>query len=156
MQGSLWQEILGMLVHPTFWVTGCAWLAACFLKVMILRFQTGMFYWDRFFGTGGMPSSHTAFAAALTMCVGVSEGFNSAVCGLSLGWTILTAVDAVGLRRAAGRQAQLLNKISSDIYASKKAKPPRLRETLGHSLFEVLAGAFVGASIAFLLYPQHH
>lgn len=154
MHENLFQIFFGLLVHPTFWVTAIAWLSACLIKVLLLRVQTGMFYWDRFFGSGGMPSSHTAFAAGLTVAVGISVGFNSAVCGLALGWTILTAVDATGLRRSAGRQAELLNKMAADFYRSKKSKPLKVKESLGHSLPEVLAGAVIGAVIVYLLYPR--
>jgi acid phosphatase family membrane protein YuiD len=150
---NLLQVLPALLVHPTFWVTGIAWLSACFMKVAILKFRTGSYQWARFFGTGGMPSSHTAFASALTMSIGVSEGFTSAVFGLALGLTILTAVDATGLRRSAGFQAERINQIVAELYKGKKTRPPKLKEHLGHTLPEVLAGALVGAVIVFLLYP---
>jgi hypothetical protein len=155
MSGSpnILRDLGGMIVHPTFWVTGVCWLSACFLKVALLRIRKGFFQWDRFFGTGGMPSSHTAFASGLMVCIGLSEGFNSAVCGLALGLTILTAVDATGLRRAAGRQAELLNKIVLELYKGKETRPLKVKETLGHSLVEVLAGALLGAGLAYLIYP---
>ena len=63
-----------------------------------------------------MPSSHTAFASGLTTSIGVSEGFSSAVFGLALGLTILTAVDATGLRRSAGYQAERINQIVAELY----------------------------------------
>jgi acid phosphatase family membrane protein YuiD len=154
MRENLWQKFLELLVHPTFWATGTAWLSACFLKVLILKFRTGNFQWARFFGTGGMPSSHTAFASGLTMSIGVSEGFTSAVFGLALGLTILTAVDATGLRRSAGFQAERINHIVAELYKGRRTRPPKLRETLGHTLPEVLAGALVGALVVFFLYPS--
>jgi acid phosphatase family membrane protein YuiD len=141
--------------HPTFLVTAIAWLAADLLKVLIIKWQRGVLDWRRFFGTGGMPSSHTAFAAALTTCIGLSEGFFSAVFGLAAGLTILTAVDACGLRRSAGLQAEVLNKIVAEIYKDKKVKPPKVKETLGHTVAQVLAGAAVGIAVSFLLYPIH-
>jgi acid phosphatase family membrane protein YuiD len=154
MRWNFLQMIVTLVRHPTFWVTASAWLGACLLKVILLRVQTGMFYWNRFFGSGGMPSSHTAFAAGLTVSIGVSEGFSSAVCGLALGVTILTAVDATGLRRSAGLQAELLNKMADEFYRSKKSRPPKVKEALGHTLPEVLAGALLGAAIVLLLYPR--
>jgi acid phosphatase family membrane protein YuiD len=154
MKLNLFSSLQALLVHPTFWVTGAAWLSACLLKVILLKLRTGAYHWDRFFGTGGMPSSHTAFAAGLTVSAGVSEGFSSAVCGLALGVTILTAVDATGLRRSAGLQAERINHMMTELYKGRKIHPPRLKETLGHTLPEVLAGASVGAVVAFLLYPS--
>lgn len=142
-----------MFLHPTFWVTGISWLSACLLKVAILKIRSGEFHWERFFGTGGMPSSHMAFAAALTAGIGISVGFNSAVFGLALGMSILTGVDATGLRRSAGFQAERINHIVAELYKGKKTLPPRLKEALGHTLPEVIAGALVGALITFFLYP---
>ncbi len=101
-----------------------------------------------------MPSSHTAFATALTVCIGLSEGFTSAVFGLALGLNILTAVDATGLRRSAGLQAELLNKMALKLYKNGKGSPPKVREQLGHTLPEVLAGALLGAAMAFFAFPH--
>lgn len=145
--------LYGWLTHPVTWVTGTAWLTADLLKVIILRVRYGVTDWRRFFGTGGMPSSHTAFITALTTCIGLSEGMQSPIFGLALGVTILTGVDAAGLRRSAGLQAEVLNQIVADLYKDKDVKPPKVKETLGHTLTEVLAGAAVGVAIPFLLFP---
>jgi acid phosphatase family membrane protein YuiD len=145
----------GWLTHPVTWVTGVAWLTADLLKVIILQVRYGVTDWRRFFGTGGMPSSHTAFITALTTCIGLSEGLQSPIFGLALGVTILTGVDAAGLRRSAGLQAEVLNQIVADLYKDKDVKPPKVKETLGHTLTEVLAGAAVGVAIPFLIFPVH-
>ena len=147
--------LLGWVTHPTTWVTACAWLSADLLKVLILRFRHGVTDWRRFFGTGGMPSSHTAFITGLTTCIALSEGMKSPLFGLALGLCILTAVDAAGLRRSAGLQAEVLNRIVEDLYKGRKIKPPRVKETLGHTLPEVLGGVVVGVGVALLLYPVH-
>jgi uncharacterized protein len=149
---SLWFHFKGMFVDRTFIVTALGWLTACFLKILISKLKTGQFHFEKFFATGGMPSSHSAFASALTMGIGISEGFDSAVFGLSLGLTILTAVDAVGLRKEAGLQAECLNQIISEMYKDKQICPEKLRETLGHTLPEVLAGILVGSGTAFAMY----
>jgi uncharacterized protein len=155
LQGGLQvlETLAGWLLHPVTWVTAVAWLTADLLKVVILRFRHGVTDWRRFFGTGGMPSSHTAFITALTTCIALSEGMESPIFGLALGLTILTGVDAAGLRRSAGLQAEVLNKIVADLYKNKHVKPPRVKETLGHTLPEVLAGVAVGVAVPFLLFP---
>lgn len=145
--------LLGWLSHPVTWVTATAWLTADALKVIIILVRHKVLDWRRFFGTGGMPSSHTAFITALTTCIGLSEGMQSPIFGLALGLTILTSVDAAGLRRSAGLQAEVLNQIVADLYKDKDVKPPRVKETLGHTLTEVLAGAAVGVAVPFLLFP---
>jgi acid phosphatase family membrane protein YuiD len=145
----------GWLTHPTTWVTATAWLSADLLKVLILRFRHGVTDWRRFFGTGGMPSSHTAFITGLTTCIALSEGLRSPIFGLALGLCILTSVDAAGLRRSAGLQAEVLNQIVEDLYKGRDVKPPKVKEHLGHTLPEVLGGVAVGLVVALLLYPSH-
>jgi len=145
--------LLDWVMHPVTWVTATAWLSADLLKVIILKFRYGVMDWRRFFGTGGMPSSHTAFIVGLATCIARSEGLKSPIFGLALGMVILTCVDAAGLRRAAGLQAEVLNQIVEDLYKGRKVKPPRVKETLGHTMTEVLAGAAVGFVVATLLYP---
>jgi hypothetical protein len=141
------------ITHPVTWVTAAAWLTADLLKVIIIKVRHGIMDWRRFFGTGGMPSSHTAFIAGLATCIARSEGMQSPIFGLALGLAILTSVDAAGLRRSAGLQAELLNQIVEDLYKDRHVKPPRVKETLGHTLPEVLAGAAVGFVVASVLYP---
>lgn len=148
---SLWRQFQLMLIDRTFLVTALGWITACSLKVVILKFRTGRFHLEQFFSTGGMPSSHSAFASCLTVGIGLTEGFTSAVFGLAMGLTILTAVDAVGLRKEAGLQAECINQILSEINKDKDVNPIKLRETLGHSLPEVLGGIAVGSGIAFLI-----
>ena len=152
---ELYVVLKGWLTHPTTWVTATAWLSADLLKVLILRFRHGVTDWRRFFGTGGMPSSHTAFITGLTTCIALSEGLKSPLFGLALGLCILTSVDAAGLRRSAGLQAEVLNQIVEDLYKGRDVKPPKVKEHLGHTLPEVLGGVAVGIAVAFLLYPTH-
>ncbi len=155
MGDQTFQFLYKTITHPTFWVTAVAWLTADLLKVILIKWEHGVLDWRRFFGTGGMPSSHTAFIAALTTCIGLSEGFFSSVFGLAVGLMILTSVDAAGLRRSAGLQAELLNQIVADIYKDKQVKPPKVKEHLGHTLKQVMAGITLGVIMAFLLYPKH-
>lgn len=95
-----------------------------------------------------------AFAAGLTCAVGMSVGFESAVFGLALGLTILTGVDATGLRKNAGLQAARINQIVEELYKNQHVQPKKLRETLGHTIWEVIAGSLLGAVVVFLLYPS--
>jgi acid phosphatase family membrane protein YuiD len=153
MLEELEQFLYKAVTHPTFWVTAVSWLTADLLKVVLLKWRHGVLDWRRFFGTGGMPSSHSAFIASLTTCIGLSEGFFSSVFGLAVGVTILTGVDAAGLRRSAGLQAELLNQIVAELYQGRQLKPPKVKETLGHTVAQVLAGIALGVGMAFLLYP---
>ena len=104
----------------------------------------------RFVETGGMPSSHAASVAALSTMVGLSQGFRSAIFDVTLFFSLIVMYDAAGLRRAAGRQAVVLNRLIEEHFAHPEAGAQRLMELLGHTPLEVLVGALLGMASAFL------
>lgn len=106
----------------------------------------------RFVETGGMPSSHSAAVAALSTAVGVQEGFTSTLFGVCLYFSLIVMYDAAGLRRAAGRQAAILNRLIDEHFEHAEADTHRLMELLGHTPFEVLIGALLGTTTALLWY----
>jgi acid phosphatase family membrane protein YuiD len=90
--------------------------------------------------------------AALTTTVGLTDGVMSSLFGVTLFFSLIVMYDAAGLRRAAGRQAALLNRIM----AEKETRPQtehQLFEMLGHTPLQVLVGAVLGVGIAFV---WHH
>jgi hypothetical protein len=103
----------------------------------------------RFFETGGMPSSHSAAVSALSTAVGLKEGFNSLLFGVTLYFSLIIMYDAAGLRRAAGRQAVILNRLVEEHFVHPEADTQRLMELLGHTPFEVAIGALIGVASAF-------
>ncbi|MFA4984835.1 MAG: divergent PAP2 family protein [Candidatus Omnitrophota bacterium] len=127
-----------------------AWVIAQAIKVVIgvIRYKKFDFRW--LVGTGGMPSSHAAGAACLASSVGLHSGFDSVYFALAAAFAIVVMFDAQGVRRATGKQARILNKITEDIYWQGRIKENRLRELIGHTPIEVLAGALLGILIAFL------
>ncbi len=131
--------------------TVTAWLITQGLKVLfgVLREKRFDFKW--FVGTGGMPSSHAAAVSALTTAVGIHAGFTSPIFYVALIFTIVVLFDAQGVRRSSGKQAEILNKILDDIYWKKNIQEERLKELLGHTPMEVLAGTFLGILVAFIL-----
>lgn len=98
--------------------------------------------------TGGMPSSHSAVVTALATAVGIQEGTGSALFAIACILAAVVMYDAAGVRRAAGKQAAILNRILEDMYQGQPVAEERLRELLGHTPFEVIVGAAVGAGIA--------
>ena len=100
--------------------------------------------------TGGMPSSHSSLAMAITTSTGLILGFRSVEFSIALGFAMVIMYDAAGLRRSAGKMAILLNRLVEDIYSDKHPKFPheRLIVLLGHTPLEVLMGAMLGAVIA--------
>lgn len=96
------------------------------------------------FYTGGMPSAHSASVMALSTIVGFDKGFDSALFGITLYFSLIVMYDAAGLRRAAGMQARVINRMVEELKIAHKIREERLRELLGHTPFEVLAGAMLG------------
>jgi acid phosphatase family membrane protein YuiD len=125
-----------------------AWLTAQSLKVLIGVFKEKRFNFKWFVGTGGMPSSHAAFVSALATSVGLEVGFTSPSFAIAFVFAVVVLFDAQGVRRASGEQAEALNKILDDIYRKRGIKEERLKELLGHTPIEVLAGIAIGVLVA--------
>jgi acid phosphatase family membrane protein YuiD len=103
-------------------------------------------HWNlrRFVETGGMPSSHAASVSCLSTMVGLREGFGSSVFSATLFFSLIVMYDAAGLRRAAGRQAAILNRLIDEHFKHPEAGAQRLMELLGHTPLEVLVGCILG------------
>ncbi|MGH7777798.1 MAG: divergent PAP2 family protein [Candidatus Dormibacterales bacterium] len=94
---------------------------------------------------GGMPSSHSAMVMALTAAVARIDGVGSATFSIALMFSLVVMYDAAGVRRAVGRQAAILNRIVDDVLTQRQGiREERLRELLGHTPVQVLAGAALG------------
>lgn len=103
--------------------------------------------------TGGMPSSHAAIVMGLTTAVGkhADGGVASAAFAIALIFSFVVMYDAAGLRRAAGRQAAILNRLVEDLVHMRGMQEQRLRELLGHTPFEVVVGAVLGIVVGLIL-----
>ena len=97
-----------------------------------------------------MPSSHSAIVAALTTSVGRLNGVTSDTFAIALIFSIVVMYDAQGVRRAAGRQAAVLNRLVDDLMAQRGLQETRLRELLGHTPVEVLVGAALGIAVGLI------
>lgn len=95
-----------------------------------------------------MPSAHSAGVSALGIGTGLIAGFQSPAFAVTLMFALVTMFDAQGVRRSAGRQAVVLNKILDELYVRGQVSEERLRELLGHTPVEVIAGALIGCSVA--------
>ena len=129
-----------------------SWLVAQFIKLATFAVRERKFDYGFLFRLGGMPSSHTASAAACAASVGLRSGFGSPVFAVAMGMLALIMIDAQSVRRAAGVQARLLNQMAEEFYRNHKFSPEKLVEFLGHTRMEVLMGALLGVSISVLLH----
>ncbi len=134
--------------NKIFLATISAWFIAQAIKVVIGVISQKRFDFRWFIGTGGMPSSHAAGASCLAAAMGMEYGFNSPYFALAAAFAIVVMFDAQGVRRATGRQARILNKITEDIYWKGKVPEGRLMELIGHTPIEVIAGLILGILVA--------
>ncbi|WP_029699139.1 divergent PAP2 family protein [Clostridium sp. Ade.TY] len=126
-------------------------LIAQALKIVFGYIATRKFELHRLFETGGMPSSHSAFIVSLTISIGRVNGFDSSIFALAFVFASIVMYDAMGIRRAAGEHAKILNLIVSKDNTFKLDNK-KLKELLGHTPFEVLGGLILGIIIG-CLYP---
>lgn len=129
-------------------ITLTVWAIAQTMKVILGVINEKRFNFRWFIGTGGMPSSHAAGVTALSTTIGLEYGFTSGVFAVATVFALVTMFDAQGVRRAAGLQAGVLNKIMDDMYWKGKVDSNRLAELLGHSPFQVFVGLFLGLSFS--------
>jgi len=98
-----------------------------------------------------MPSAHSAGVTALATGVGLEMGFHTAAFAVAVIFALVTMFDAQGVRRATGRQAIVLNKIIDELYAKGQVSEERVKEFLGHTPIEVVAGSAMGCLLALWL-----
>jgi len=137
--------------NPLFHALACGFLVQT-TKVLTFLIREKKMNFRRFVETGGMPSSHAASVAALSTCVGLRDGTESVLFNVVLFFSLVVMYDAAGLRRAAGRQASLLNRILHEHIQLPGPPHERLRELLGHTPFEVLVGALIGVLFSLAIY----
>lgn len=128
-----------------------AWLIAQVIKVMEDSLRHRRFDLRRLASAGGMPSSHTALVLSLTTVIGSKRGLNSPEFAISAIFSVVVMYDATGVRRAAGRQAAVLNRIIDDLFHREGIREERLRELLGHTPVEVIAGALLGIVVSLVM-----
>lgn len=141
---------LQIIKNKIFMTTLMSWAIAQTIKVSLGVIRERRFDFRWFVGTGGMPSSHAAGVSCLATAVGLEYGFDSVYFAITLVFTLIVMFDAQGVRRSAGKQARILNKVMEDIYWKGKIRENQLRELIGHTQVEVIAGSLLGIAIAFL------
>ena len=146
-----WSVFITIITHKIFYITFLTWFFAQTLKVIIYLVVRRRFDFRLFVGTGGMPSSHTAAVTACTTTIGLYSGFDSAVFMVCLCYCIVVISDAVGVRRAAGRQARILNKMMDEAEKSIFSSE-RLKEWIGHTPLEAFAGMLIGIILPVIMF----
>jgi hypothetical protein len=127
-----------------------AWAIAQAAKVFLVSVRQRRLNLRVLAETGGMPSSHSAIVSGLATAVGRVNGVSSAAFAVALIFAFVVMYDAAGVRRAAGRQAAVLNRVVEDLVHMRGIQEDRLRELLGHTPFEVVVGAVLGVVVGLL------
>ena len=128
-----------------------SWVVAQAIKLAWHYQKTRRWYWHMLAGTGGMPSAHMTLVSCFSTLMGIERGWDDPLFQCALVLAVIVASDAWGARRAAGKQAAVLNRIVTDLYRSVHRRPKHLRELIGHTPLEVVAGAALGVGMAVLL-----
>lgn len=129
-----------------------AWLVAQLLKVMINFLLHRTFDIGFLISSGGFPSSHSATVSALALGIGKYYGWESPIFAVAVIFGMIVMYDATGVRRAAGKQAEVINQLVEGLYHQMShLSQERLKELIGHTPFEVFAGAIVGVIVGLLV-----
>ena len=137
--------------NNVLWATLIAWALAQSIKVVLGIIREKKFDFRWFVWPGGIPSAHAAGVSALATSIGLKYGFNTVSFALATVFAIVVMFDAQNVRRAAGKQAEILNKMMEDIYWQGKIDEHRLKELMGHTPIEVIVGFVLGVTPAFLM-----
>lgn len=128
-----------------------SWTVAQALKVPFMYLTEKKWSIKRFWGSGGMPSSHTALVVSLSIMTGSIYGFNKVEFAISFILAIIVMYDAAGVRRQTGTQASVINEIVNRIFVEgEKITEKDLKEIVGHTPIEVFGGVIVGFAVALI------
>ena len=139
-----------MLINPALAAPLVAWGISQLLKFIFDAAVNGKPDFTRLVNPGGMPSSHSTLVTCMSIMVGKIHGWGSSFFAIASVLSLIVLYDSAGVRQAAGKQAQVINRILEDIYKRGKVPEQRLRELLGHTPLEVFAGVALGALVAFI------
>ena len=139
-----------IMLNSTLWASLLACFLAQALKILFNLIEKRELDFTRILGSGGMPSSHSAFVCALSTSLGMEYGFDSSIFALSTVFSLIIMYDAAGVRKAVGEQAKILNAIIKKIENHENNFDEELKELIGHTKLEVLGGAILGIVIALI------
>lgn len=145
-------EQFGILSNPVLIAGFTSWVLAQLIKVPWNYLSTGKWDWVLLLRAGSMPSSHSALVASVAHATGLFVGFASPLFALALTLAVIVIYDATGIRRQAGKHAEIINRIVRDAVKGKRTKEKQLKEVLGHTPLEALAGTLLGIVVAQLIW----
>lgn len=150
---TFFQELTGNQVLMSAVV---GWTVAQVLKTLIDVALNHSFNPERLVGSGGMPSSHAATVCALVTSTGMKYGVGSFELAISFVLALIVMYDAIGVRQETGKQAKVLNSLLFEnlLKLDSVVLQEKLKEYVGHTPIQVLAGAILGVLIALFMEPM--
>lgn len=158
------REVLTALLSNQVLICGVtAWAAAQIIKMIIYWLLHRELRWERLFGDGGMPSGHSATVSAMAVSAGVLYGFQSFEFAIACMMAVIVMHDAMGVRMETGKQGKVLNEMIEFFRAEGFAEMLKnnerayafleasLKEFVGHTPMQVLAGCFLGIAVACMM-----
>ena len=144
-------DIIAFVQSKYIYVPFLLWFGIQLFKLIYDLCTTKKFNFKRILGAGGMPSSHSAVVVGLATLIGKYEGVDSPIFAVSFILAFVVMYDACGVRRAAGKQAALLNKLIETPGLTGMQVSEKLVEVLGHTPFQVLVGALIGLVVGLIV-----
>lgn len=148
---ELKDNVIDLLTNRVILAAAIAWFLAQILKLFTSpKYRNGLSLLRFVVGSGGMPSSHSAAVCATCFSCGILYGYDSAAFAISAVLAVVVMRDAAGIRREAGKQAQVINQMAEELNKKKKknAFEDTLKVLLGHTPLQVLFGALLGVLTA--------
>ena len=143
-----------LITNRFFIVSVSSWFVAQFLKTVLYALENKKWDWTRLFGDGGMPSGHSATVSSLAVMSGLTFGFDSFQFAVTAILAIIVCHDAMGVRLETGKQAVKINEIleAFELLAPDKISEANLKEFVGHTPIQVMAGILLGIVNACVMY----
>ena len=144
-------SLLTVFANKVLWAGAGAWVLAQVIKLLLEYMRHRRWQWSLLVSAGGMPSSHTALTTGVAVSAGLLAGWDSPAFALAWILTVVVTYDAMGVRRQAGDHARVLNLMIDELLTGHPLAEKELKEVLGHTLREVVAGMLLGIVFAVVL-----
>jgi acid phosphatase family membrane protein YuiD len=143
--------LVDLLNNHVLIAAATGWIIAQLIKVPLEYLLHHEWDWSLLLSSGGMPSSHSALVSGASVAIGLQEGFNSPLFALSGVVALIVIYDAIGVRRHAGDHARVLNLMIDELLTGHPLAEKELKEVLGHTPREVIAGVVLGVVVAYVV-----
>ena len=129
------------------------------LNTVVYYYRTGKWDFHWVIASGGFPSSHSSTVTALSLSIGIQEGFDSAIFAVTTIFSFIVMYDACHVRYYSGKNIELTQQLVKDLremtglHFDDPIYQEKLKNVLGHKFVEVIGGFVVGLAVPLILCP---